>query len=104
MKSLRETYGRFDDNLWSGLLTDPHSRRQLREAMVARYFPEKRPQLAAIAGESSPASKEAALREEPPGRDGAFRITILELYDHIRESARWSSAPGRRPSRAMATW
>jgi len=82
MKSLRETYGRFDDNLWSGILTDPHSRHQLREALVARYFPEKRPQLAAIAGETSPAPKEAVLREEPPGRDGAFRSTILELYDH----------------------
>jgi putative restriction endonuclease len=82
MRSLRETYGRFDDNLWSELLTDPHSRHQLREALVARYFPEKRPQIAAIAGEASPASKEATLRDEPSGRDGAFRSTILELYDH----------------------
>ena len=31
------------------LLTDPHSRHQLREALVARYFPAKRLQLTAIA-------------------------------------------------------
>ena len=61
MKSLRETYGRFDDNLWSGLLTDPHSRHQLREALVARYFPEHHDQLAAIAGEKPGGSTEEHL-------------------------------------------
>jgi putative restriction endonuclease len=54
----------------------------LREAIISRYFPEKHDQLAAIAGETSTPPAEAALREEPPGRDGAFRSTILELYDH----------------------
>ena len=82
IKALRETHGRFDDNLWSALLSDAHSRHQLREALTARYFPEHRDKLAAIAAEKPPALKEDALREEPPGRDGAFRHTILEIYDY----------------------
>src|ERR1039458_127338 len=82
MKALREIYGRFDENLWNALLTDAHPRHQLREALIARYFPEHRDQLAAIAGEKAAASKDDALRDEPPGRDGAFRHTILEIYDY----------------------
>jgi len=82
IKTLRATSGCFDDDLWSTLLADPHSRHQLREALIARYFPEKRPQLAALAGETAAAPRDAAWREEPPGRDSAFRSTILDLYDH----------------------
>jgi putative restriction endonuclease len=80
--ALRQVYGRFDDGLWAGLLTDPHSRHHLREALIARYFPEKHDQLAAIAGEHPAALKQDALHEEPPGRDAAFRHTILEIYDY----------------------
>ena len=82
LTALREIHGRFDDTLWTALLTDSHSRHQLREALIARYFPDKRKQIAAIAGEESATPKEDALREELPGRDAAFRSTILELYDH----------------------
>ena len=82
MKALRETHGRFDENLWTALLSDAHSRHQLREALIARYFPEHRDQLAAIAGETRAAQTEDALNDEPPGRDGAFRHTILEIYDY----------------------
>jgi putative restriction endonuclease len=82
IKALREVHGRFDNDLWTALLSDAHSRHQLREALVARYFPGKREQLAAIAGEKPAARMEDALREEPPGRDGAFRHTILEIYDY----------------------
>jgi putative restriction endonuclease len=80
--ALRQIYGRFDDALWAAFLTDAHSRHLLREALIARYFPEKRDQLAAIAGEQPAAPKEDALREQLPGRDAAFRTTILDLYDH----------------------
>jgi putative restriction endonuclease len=71
-------HGRFDDSLWT-LIDDPVSRHQLREALIARYFPESRDKLAAaLAGDT--------LRETPadlpPGRDAAFRRTILEIYDH----------------------
>jgi putative restriction endonuclease len=80
--ALRQIYGRFDDTLWAALLTDAHSRHQLREALIARYFPEHRDQLAAAAAARPAAPKEDAMHDEPPGRDGAFRHTILEIYDY----------------------
>lgn len=83
--------GQFDDALWA-LMSDPVSRHQLREALVARYFPERRDALAALvvgahltrpADTLTPSDAESALREElPPGRDAAFRRTILEVYDY----------------------
>ena len=80
--ALRQIHARFDDGLWSAFLTDAHSRHQLREALIARYFPEHRDQLAAITGEKAASPADETLREEPPGRDGAFRHTILEIYDY----------------------
>jgi putative restriction endonuclease len=81
--ALKKVHARFDETLWAALLTDARSRHQLREALIARYFPEHHDQLAAIAGQQLPAAPEpAALREEPPGRDAAFRHTILEIYDY----------------------
>lgn len=86
----RTVGGQFDDGMWQ-LLNDPMSRHQLREALIARYFPDDRDKLAAVAGAHlirppdtfSPSDAEKALREEmPPGRDCAFRRTILEVYDY----------------------
>lgn len=79
----RTAYGRFDDGFWE-LIREPIARHQLREAIIARYFPENREKLAAVAATSGPAAaKPDELREEmPPGRDGAFRRTILEVYDY----------------------
>lgn len=77
----RVAYGTFDDGMWQ-LLSEPVARHQLREALIARYFPDNRDQLAAlvVANQSTTA---LTLREEmPPGRDGAFRRTILEIYDY----------------------
>jgi len=82
LKALREVHGRFDNDFWTALLSNAHSRHQLREALIARYFPEHRAQLAAIAGEKPATPEDDAFREEPPGRDGAFRHTILEIYDY----------------------
>jgi putative restriction endonuclease len=79
LKVLRGVYGHFDNDLWKLIISEPHSRHQLREALIARYFPEHREQISALSGER-PA--EPTLREEPPGRDGAFRHTILEIYDY----------------------
>ncbi|HOX02134.1 MAG TPA: HNH endonuclease [Candidatus Paceibacterota bacterium] len=77
----RVAYGRFDDGLWA-LLSDPVTRHQLREALIARYFPERREQIAAVLGAGARLAQPDALREElPPGRDAAFRWTILEIYD-----------------------
>ena len=86
----RVAYGKFDEGMWQ-LLNEPVARHQLREALIARYFPEDREKLAVVAGAHlirppdtfSPSDAEKAMREElPPGRDGAFRRTILEVYDY----------------------
>jgi len=74
--------GRFEPGLWQ-LLSEPVARYQLREALIARYFPEECDKLAALAATSEKVLRRASeLQEElPPGRDGAFRRTILEIYD-----------------------
>jgi len=78
----RVAYGRFDDGFWA-LLSNPVSRHQLREAIIARYFPERRDQIAALAGAPANLLEPSALHEEePPGRDAAFRRTVLEIYDY----------------------
>lgn len=74
--------GRFDEGLWA-LMNDPVARHQLREALIARYFPERREQLAALVVQNRGAKVPDILQEElPPGRDAAFRRTILEIYDY----------------------
>jgi len=45
----RVAYGQFDDHLWA-LMSDRQSRYLLRNALIARYFPERREQLEALAG------------------------------------------------------
>ena len=74
--------GRFDQGFWT-LMNDPVSRHQLREALIARYFPEQRAALAALVVSNRTLRSPDVLREEqPPGRDAAFRRTILEVYDY----------------------
>jgi putative restriction endonuclease len=78
----RVAYGQFDKGMWQ-LLSEPVARHQMREALIARYFPEDRDKLAAITSTGDVAEPANALRDElPPGRDGAFRRTILEVYDY----------------------
>ena len=77
----RVAFGTFDAGIWQ-LLNDPLSRHQLREAIIARYFPDDREKLAAIAAAGHSAEPAYMLRDElPPGRDGAFRKTILKIYE-----------------------
>jgi putative restriction endonuclease len=76
--------GRFDAGLWV-LLGDSVSRHQLREALIARYFPERRAQLAALVVQQVAGKTADALRDElppAPARDAAFRRTVLEVYDY----------------------
>jgi putative restriction endonuclease len=74
--------GRFDAGLWA-LMSDPMARHQLREALIARYFPEHHDRLASLLAETrSPGMPEAQPPALPPGRDAAFRRTVLELYDY----------------------
>jgi len=82
MKVLKAAHGEFDQNLWRDLFSLKKTREQLREALVARYFPEFREKLAALSGVASSLAAPLALAEEPPGRDAAFRHTILEIYDY----------------------
>ena len=75
----RVACGQFDDHLWA-LMSDRQSRYLLRNALIARYFPERREQLEALV--SAPPPEQQALRDqEPPGRGAAFRHTILGIYD-----------------------
>ena len=74
--------GQFEPGLW-GLLSEPVARHQLREALIARYFPEAHDEIAAIAAAKPQPKSVLALKEDlPPGRDNAFRKTILEIYEH----------------------
>ena len=74
--------GQFEAGLWA-LLSEPVARHQLREALIARYFPEEHDKLAAAVAASRNVPQAEALKETlPPGRDGAFRRTILEIYDY----------------------
>jgi len=76
--------GRFTEGFWS-LLNERVSRHQLREALIARYFPEKREALAGVVVYQTGGNTVDALREELPpaaARDAAFRRTILEVYDY----------------------
>jgi putative restriction endonuclease len=84
LKALRQTWGRFNDALWETLIGNPRSRHQLRQALIFRYFPNHRVDLAALAGSQPPTESPAALRDEPltKARDRAFRRTILEIYDY----------------------
>jgi len=78
----RVAYAKFTEGLWN-LLNDSMARHQLREALIARYFPEEREKLAVLVATSRAIPKADTLSDElPPGRDSAFRRTILEIYDY----------------------
>ena len=78
----RTAGGQFEEGLWL-LLSDPVARHQLREALIVRYFPEEHDKLAATVVTSRSVPPAEVLKEDlPPGRDGAFRRTILEIYDY----------------------
>jgi putative restriction endonuclease len=79
--TLKRTHGEFNKQLWDDFLTNRKTRAQLREALVARYFPEFRQKLSALVGQRK-SEPVAAFAEEPPRRDAAFRTTILEIYDY----------------------
>ena len=61
----RVAYGKFDDGMWP-LLSEPVARHQLREALIARYFPEDRDKLAAIIAVGRVAEPVAALQPFRP--------------------------------------
>jgi putative restriction endonuclease len=77
------SYGTFEAGFWE-LLKDPGPRHQLRESIIARYFPDKREELASLIVQNQTARPPGKGSDElplPPARDAAFRRTILEVYD-----------------------
>ena len=76
----RVAYGRFDVGFWQ-LMLEPIAH-ELREAIIARYFPDDREKIAAVVAANGPtAAKPDELQEEMPPY-AAFRRTILGIYDY----------------------
>ena len=78
-------FARFTDG-FDILAALPENRRQMREALVARYFPQHAAALLPSSNRQSLIDNRQsnALREDAPeyGRSPAFRRKILEIYDH----------------------
>ena len=81
MSILRSAAGRFDSQLWE-LMQSPASRSQLREALVARYFPDDRREIQSLLVAPEPPRGLQLNEEVEQARSGAFRQTILEVYDY----------------------
>lgn len=78
------SHGTFDAGFWA-LIATPLARHQVREALIARYFPEARNAIAALVVAPPPQEQHLTLQEKLPpaaSRDAAFRRTVLEIYDH----------------------
>lgn len=78
------SHGTFDAGFWA-LIATPLVRHQVREALIARYFPESRRAIAALVIAPSPQEEHLTLQEKLPpvaSRDAAFRRIVLEVYDH----------------------
>ncbi len=73
---------------WDVLVANPVFRMGLRDALISRYFPHARAELASHFIEPSMGSFFAPplVVEEPeevlPGRNAAFRRQVVEVYDH----------------------
>jgi len=80
MRILRDAYGRFDDELWTSVVTYAQCRRQLRDALIFRYFPHHRDTLDAFLGKQNPLP--IAMHGEAPGREAAFTRIVQEIYDY----------------------
>lgn len=71
-----------DADLWR-LVANPVSRTKLREALIARYFPEQAMALFRLSHTTQPRDEPKPDEEEgTTGRSGAFRRLICELYDY----------------------
>ena len=81
MSILRSAAGHFDSPLWE-LMQSPASRSQLREALVARYFPAQRQQIQSLLTTLEPPRGLQLNEDFEQARSGAFRQTILEVYDY----------------------
>lgn len=75
-------FATLDPDLWQ-LMADPASREEIREALIARYFPDKARELFALSHKNAP-DPDRTLKEGPKTtpRSAAFRQLICELYDY----------------------
>lgn len=75
-------FATLDPELWQ-LLADPTTREEIRDALIARYFPDKAKKLFALSQKTEP-EPDRTLKEEPEAtpRSAAFRRLICELYDY----------------------
>lgn len=76
-------FARFTDG-FDILVALPENRRRMREALVARYFPQHASDLLRSGDIPVASLPSTSLREDEPeyGRSPAFRRKILEIYDH----------------------
>lgn len=88
VSDIGQVFARFTDG-FEFLVAIPENRRKMREALVARYFPQHAASLLSFPTnpESSipdPLSPEVKVAEDEAefGRSPAFRRKILEIYDH----------------------
>lgn len=75
------TFARFEEGMALVLQTAAH-RQALREALIARYFPQLADEIQPAEGEDAPPAPRAAEQSEDYGRSPAFRRLILDIYDH----------------------
>lgn len=64
---------------WALIVSDKTARGAMREAILARYFPANREQLAALIHEEAGGDP---IIQETVGRSAAFRRQVLEIYDY----------------------
>lgn len=81
MSILRTAAGHFDPQLWD-LMQSPASRSQLRDALVTRYFPDERRKIQSLLTAPEPPSGFQLNEQFEQARSGAFRQTVLEIYDY----------------------
>ena len=83
VKAFREDldHAEFRSDLWN-LLADPSQRREIRQALVARYFPDHAQALDPSFSYLSVDSEPDRVAEDPPARMGAFRKIVTKIYDY----------------------
>lgn len=84
VNQMGKTFARFEDGM-ALILQLPSHRQALREALIARYFPQladELPAQEAQAKEEPTADSRVADESAEYGRSPAFRRLILDIYDH----------------------
>ena len=83
VKAFRQNldHAQFRPDLWA-LLAVPTQRREIRQALVFRYFPDHVQDLGTLSSNLSTGSEPCRLAKEHPARMGAFRKIVTKIYDY----------------------